>query len=283
MTRLHCAVPLLWFLASNTLPAQEMAAVTEEIAQLDSLLEETSGLAWYAGAWWTHNDSGDEPRIFRLNSQGRIEHQVAISNADHVDWESMAHDADYLYIADTGNNFNLRSVLQIYRLAWADLAADTARAELITVRYADHQGGSPSSHNFDAEALAVRGEQLWLFSKNRGDLQTKLYAFPKTPGDYRPAPLQILPVDALITGADIHPDSGELALTGTRNFEASFVWWAPTSAQGVDWSAMASMEILPEDQWEAVLWDRQNSDRLILTHERNRRRYAGLAGVVLPR
>jgi len=270
-------------LVCSPLLAQTTSGRTEEIARLNALLEETSGLAWHEGSFWTHNDSGDSARIFRLDGRGRIEHQAKISNAEHVDWESMAQDADYLYLADTGNNFNLRGTLQIYRVAWADLAADTARADLITLTYDDHQGGRPRSHNFDAEALAVHGDQLWLFSKNRGDRQTKLYAFPKIPGNYRPAPLQTLPVDALVTGADIDPSSGELVLVGTRDFEASFVWWGPTGSEGVDWAAMTSMEILPDDQWESVLWDREQFGRLVLTHERNRRSYAGLAGVVLPR
>lgn len=282
----HALPVLLLALASMAGFAQTESVTrvqTREIARFAARLDETSGIAWHAGSLWTHNDSGDRPRVFALDGDGHIQREVMIRNAEHVDWEAMAHDDEHLYIADTGNNINLRNTLQIYRLAWSDLlAGDSADAQLITVTYADYQRGSPGAHNFDAEGLAVRGEQLWLFSKNRGDQQTKLYAFPKTPGDYRPAPLQTLPVNALITGADIDRDSGELVLTGTRNFTANFIWRAPSSAQGVDWNAGNVIEIEPADQWEAVLWDPRNSGRLLLTHENNERGYAGLSSLELP-
>lgn len=279
-------VLLLILICQATLGQSTSTAVgqTSLIAALDASLDESSGIAWHAGSLWTHNDSGDTPRVFQLDGDGNIQREVLISNAEHVDWEAMAHDDQHLYIADTGNNANLRSTLQIYRLSWSDLlSSDRADAELISVTYADYQSGNPRSHNFDAEGLAVRGEQLWLFSKNRGDWQTRLYAFPKTPGNYRPEPLQTLPVNALITGADIHQQSGEVVLTGTtRDFSANFVWRAPSSALGVDWDESQVVEITPADQWEAVLWDPQSSSRLLLTHENNQRGYAGLASISLP-
>ncbi len=252
-----------------------------EIARFDAVLDETSGMAIHDGSIWTHNDSGDEARIFELDMDGKIQRQVLISNADHVDWEAMAADANYLYIADTGNNANTRSTLIIYRINWSALSAKQAEAELIRIDYGDYRPGNPLTHNFDAEGLAVRGDELWLFSKNRGDGNTRLYRFPKQPGHYRPQPSQTLAVDSLVTGADIHPRSGDLILLSSRRQRENFIWWAPTSEQGVQWQALKLIRISPADQWEAIHWDPDNHCRIVLSHEDNERGFAGLAAIEL--
>jgi len=277
---------LAFFLCSAQFPAAAWAQSNYEldtigVARLDTVLDESSGLAIHNGSIWTHNDSGDEARLFELDRLGNIKRQVVISNADNIDWEAMASDADYLYIADTGNNVNFRSTLSIYRLSWDSLQAATAEAEQIQLRYADHVAGNPRRHNFDAEAIAVRGDELWLFSKNRGDRNTRLYRFPKVPGYYRPQPSQTLPVDSLVTGADIHPQSGDLILLSSRRQGENFVWWAPTSDSGVNWQQLQLVRIEPADQWEAIHWDPDNSRRIYLTHERNTRNFAGLATIEL--
>ncbi len=252
-----------------------------EIARFDSLLDESSGMAMHDGSLWTHNDSGDEARIFQLDMSGKIQRQIVISNADNVDWEAMAADADYLYIADTGNNFNTRSTLVIYRVSWQALEAEQAEAELIHIDYGDYQSGNPLTHNFDAEGLAVRGDELWLFSKNRGDGNTRLYRFLKQPGHYRPRPSQTLAVDSLVTAADIHPLTGDLLLLSSRRERENFIWWAPTSEQGVQWQDLKVIRINPADQWEAIHWDPDNSRRILLTHEDNERGFAGFAAIEL--
>lgn len=253
----------------------------ESLTRFDSVLDESSGIAIHGESIWTHNDSGDVARIFELDLQGELQREVRINNAENVDWEAMASDEDYLYVADTGNNANTRSTLTIYRLSWTDLLADTASAELIHIDYGDYVSGRRLSHNFDAEGLAVQGEELWLFSKNRGDRNTKLYRFPKTPGHYRPQPSQTFAVNSLVTGADIHPETGAVVLISSRRLRENFIWWAPASAEGVDWQQMQMRRIEPADQWEAIHWDPTNPRRIYLSHENNERGYAGLATLEL--
>ena len=247
-----------------------------ELAEFSEQLEESSALAQFNGLLWTLNDSGAAAVIHSLGPNGSEQASFTLSGADNVDWESMAHDNEFLYVADTGNNANTRDAFTIYRIAWLALLSGEAEAEKIELRYGDYEPGNPISHNFDAEGLTVRGEELWLFTKNRGDRQSNLYRFPKLPGNYAPEPQQQLPVDALVTAADINPETGELALLGVRRNRQTYLWRAPTSDEGVDWSRMVELEIQPADQWEAVLWDTEQQ-RLLLTHERNSRRYAGLA------
>ncbi len=277
-----CMLSLALVLVSLTLSAQEYSRLlTNEIAQLEALLDETSGLALFNGSLWTHNDSGDLPRLFQIDLTGTVQRVVAVRNAENVDWESMAQDADYLYVADTGNNANTRAELIIYRIAWSALDADAVDAELIRIRYGDYEAGNRLSHNFDAEGLAVKNDELWLFSKNRGNKRSTLYRFPKIPGGYTVQPSQSLPVNGLVTAADIQADTGRLALLLYRDNGSSFLWSAQTNEDGVDLHSTREIQLSPGDQWEALIFDTVIPHKLYLTHENNARDYAGLSWVLL--
>ena len=250
----------------------------KNISRLSSKIDETSGLASHGNFIYTINDSGNSNLLHKLSRDGNILGSILISNADNTDWESLAQDDDFLYIADTGNNFNLRRTFTIYKISWTQLENFEAEAELITFSYGDYIPGNMRTHNFDAEAITIRGDEIWLFSKNRGDGNSKLYRFPKTSGSYQPMPVQSLPVNSLVTGADINPITGDLLLTSTRRQGSrweSFLWMAPTSIDGVEWDKNQKAAIFPSDQWEAVIWN-EESGGMILTHENNVQGYAGM-------
>jgi hypothetical protein len=261
--------------------ADKLAIEANELARFDSDIRESSALALHGDYLWTLNDSGGDAEIFKLGTDGEQLETIEITNARNVDWESLAQDEEFLYIADTGNNANRRDSFVIYRVAWEKLTELEASADIINFRYGDYDDSSRFSHNFDAEGLTVRGEELWLFSKNRGDGATNLYRFPKVPGSYEPMPSQTLLVDSLVTAADINPLNGDLALlsSGRSNIGGeNYLWIAPTSDAGVGWGSMRSFLLSPSDQWEAMAWDTENGN-LILSHERNRRHYSGLATI----
>ncbi len=258
----------------------------QEAVSFEAALHESSGLALRGEFLWTINDSGNTAEIHRLNRQGELLASIEVKNAENRDWEAMAQDEDYVYLADTGNNLNRRDEFFIYRIAWDSLdeAGDSVAAEVIEFSYGDREPGSPRSHNFDSEALAVRGDELWLFTKNRGDGRSNLYRLPTQPGRYKPMPSQSLAVGSLVTGADIHPESGELVLVSTmRRLGGSqkYLWIAPTSEEGVVWEGMRSLRFRPVDQWEAVAW-KSGGEKLYLTHEGNARHSAGLATLDKP-
>ena len=250
----------------------------KNISRLSTIINETSGLASHKSFIYTINDSGNRNLLHKLSRDGENLGSILISNANNNDWESLAQDDHFVYIADTGNNFNLRNTFTIYKISWSQLESGEAEAELITFSYGDYMRGNIRTHNFDAEAITIRNDEIWLFSKNRGDRNSKLYRFPKKPGNYKPMPSQSLPVNSLVTGADISPTTGDLLLTSTRRQGSeweSFIWVAPTSADGVEWDKHQTAAIVPSDQWEAILWNDQ-FDGMILTHENNVQGYAGI-------
>ena len=276
---------LFFFLLSSGLGIQESGAASPsknsqilQIAEFENGLDESSGLAFHDGFFWTINDSGNSNVVFKISKSGTKIHEVEISNAENIDWESLAQDESYLYVADTGNNLNRRSSFTIYKIPWTSLVNTKAEAELLTFTYDDYESGRMRSHNFDAEALAINGNEVWLFSKNRGDRRTKLYRFPKFAGHYNPDPAQSLPVSSLVTGADINSANDTLFLLSVRSSSSgqeNLFWEIPINSEGVNWDNRVMTRIAPEDQWEALIYD-EFGDEVYLSHEQNQRGYAGL-------
>ncbi len=98
---------------------------------LPKAVEETSGLATVGEDFVTHNDSGDDALLYRINKQGELIDTYPILGAINRDWEDLAQDDSIYYIADTGNNHRKRKDLTIYRLT-----KDFHLLDSITIRYA---------------------------------------------------------------------------------------------------------------------------------------------------
>ena len=89
----------------------------EEVTTLDTEVWETSGLEKVNGKFYTHNDSGNSNLLYEINaSTGEVIRTIIVNGAANVDWEDLASDATYLYIADIGNNLGAREDLRIYKI-----------------------------------------------------------------------------------------------------------------------------------------------------------------------
>ncbi len=142
------------------------------------------------GSFWVHNDSGDEPRLFALDADGRVRIPqnlagqyhgeaaepgktpwpgVRIENARNNDWEDVTSDGVNLYIADLGNNGNARRDLGIYIVPW-DALADTGAASatrFVPVHYPEQNGFPPRQRHFDSESLFHADGRLYAITKHR--------------------------------------------------------------------------------------------------------------------
>ncbi|MGH1461718.1 MAG: hypothetical protein ACRBB6_06755 [Neptuniibacter sp.] len=250
------------------------------LAQLSDQVKETSGLAERNGLIWTINDSGDAPILYSLDSQHQILRKVRVSGAKNTDWEDLAQDEVYLYIADCGNNLGRRDNLEIYKVRWDQLeksVSDEVPADILSFFYADKPDTNLGrNHNYDCEALASVGDELWLFTKNRGDQKTKLYKLNKEDAVQRVSPVSGFDIKGLITAADYDPETKHLALLGYGKnilFGQSFIWVFPVVNDGTllpDWSRARYKKLNPYAQWEALIWDRDSSyPKLILTTEKS--------------
>jgi Secretion system C-terminal sorting domain len=200
------------------------------VFNLNTALNETSGLVYWKKLIWSHNDSGNGPVIYGLqNTSGTIQRTVSVSNATNIDWEDIAQDNSYIYIGDFGNNSNgNRTDLRIYRIAKSAVTAgDNVTAAVINFSYSDQTDFTPkgaNNTNYDCEAIIAYGDSLFLFSKNWVDNKTRLYKLPKTPGTYTATKLDELNVSGLITGAEILPDQRVIVLSGYNTLLSPFIY-----------------------------------------------------------
>lgn len=285
LVKLLSVAPLMAALigcGSSALNAAQMNVASQSVMPqrlhwLPFDVRETSALAILGDTWWTLNDSGDRARLYGINPEtGKLKRKLRIKGAGSEDWESLAADDTHLYIADTGNNRGDRPVLQVYKVALVDMkeALVEVNAEPLSFRYADYVDqtqGRAKHHNVDCEAMVVVDGELWLFTKNRGDHQSRLYKLdPNNPAEQKLEPIMTLPVGGLITGAAYDADSGELALLGYGaglSFGNGFIWRMPVKSGQPDWEQAKLYTLAEAGQWEAIQWLEPGS--VVLTAERS--------------
>lgn len=203
--------------------------ITLIINPLPQLLAETSGLIYYNGGLWTHNDSGGLPEIYKIDTiTGEIVQTIGLSGAANTDWEDIAQDDSFIYIGDFGNNAGNRSDLRIYCVAKNQIPAkvDTSiSALLIQFTYSDQSNFEEAfnNNNYDCEAMICAGDSLYLFSKRWIDHKSMMYVLPKFPGTFVAQVRDSLAADGLITGADYSEKYGEVALIGYNRYKP-LVW-----------------------------------------------------------
>ena len=103
---------LFFFVIFTNLSAQEIVSKIE----LPLYINETSGLEYYKDYLVTHNDSGKDPVIYYLDKKGKFSFKRSFDSLTNNDWEDLAADKDFLYIADMGNNFDKRDNLRIIKV-----------------------------------------------------------------------------------------------------------------------------------------------------------------------
>jgi len=196
------------------------------VGTLEMEVQETSGLLFVEDQLWTHGDSGNENKLYQLDTiTGAIIKDVKIANAENADWEDITQDDQYIYVGDFGNNDGARTDLKIYRILKSGLSLDVVNADIINFEYEDQTEFIPNWNNndFDCESIIYRDNNLHVFSKNWVDNKTRHYTIPATLGNHVAQLQSTFDVGGLITGADINED-GVLAMIGYTEGGANFMW-----------------------------------------------------------
>lgn len=183
---------------------------------LPKIINETSGLEFYNNNFITHNDSGGEPSLYVFNEDGEIIETIGLNKnpdfeIENNDWEDITNDNEYLFVADTGNNFGNRDNLNIIRVSkGTDFMVDG----IIEISYSDQESFFPRpKHKYDAEAIIVIEDKIALFSKDRENLNTDLYLVDKNQNGSQILTSEVsYNVNTLITGGDYDEDRNLLAL-----------------------------------------------------------------------
>lgn len=207
---------ILFFIFSLSSLGQEYSLMEKFV--LPSEVEETSGLIFLNGKIITHNDSGDDPNLYEIDTiSGTISRIINITNATHIDWEDISQDNTHIYIADVGNNNGDRDNLIIYKILKSDFISSTSvTAEQITFSYEDQTDftSQPNNSNFDAEAIAVYQENIFIFSKNWVDFKTNAYVIPTATGNYSAEKVSSYDSQGLITGVSYNASTDGFLFCG---------------------------------------------------------------------
>ncbi len=206
---------LCFIIVSSDTTAQYISLHT--VCKLPDTLFESSGITYSsAGRIFSHNDSGDLPRIFEIDTSGNTIRIIYLSSATAYDYEDITRDVSgNIYIGDFGNNFNNRTNLCIYKIPFSEISKDTVMPEVITFTYSDQQEFPPlpAGQNFDCESFFFYNDSLYLFSKNWSNSDyTKMYLLPAAPGNYIAMLTDSFQTNGWITSASLNPSATVFAL-----------------------------------------------------------------------
>lgn len=187
----------------------------------DPRLREMSGLVAsrrHPGTFYTHNDSGDQPRLFRFRlADGKLD-EFRVEGAKIVDWEDLAvltkGDQTWLYIGDIGDNGKNRPEVVIYRVPEpsSETAGNVRPDRTWRLRYPD------GPHNAEALLVEPETEDIFLITKATKH-PSRVYRYPSDGEDRGEweflGELKVggpIRESQRITGAAVSPDGKKVAL-----------------------------------------------------------------------
>jgi hypothetical protein len=169
------------------------------------------------GVLWTHNDSGDGPRLLAIDARGQLLADVAVSRAQAVDWEDIAARGATLYVGDIGDNAKTRSTITVYAVREPAAGATVSAPATATVlRYPD------GAH--DAEALLVDpGTGALVVVTKEFSGRSGVYTAKPGPGvvTLRRTGRLALGLGLLVTAGDVSADGRTVAL---RTYDRALIF-----------------------------------------------------------
>ena len=227
MKRYYFILSLIIFSCSSGQEKEDFEnAIILETIVLPKIINETSGLEILNNQFITHNDSGGEPSLYFFSQNGEIINSIKLEEESfweiyNNDWEDITADKDYIFIADTGNNFGNRDNLNIIKVKTTDFSIDSK----IDISYKDQQTFLPRpKHKYDAEALFLIEDKIAVLSKDRDNLFTDLYLIDKQSNSKQALESKTTyNVNSLITGGDYNKDMSLLALVSYNSKGSQFL------------------------------------------------------------
>ncbi|MCP4189412.1 MAG: hypothetical protein GY768_02160 [Planctomycetaceae bacterium] len=283
MPRIRPAMTLILF---NLLLAQAFSSESSSNLQYSTpkllgnlendKIAESSGLAAsnrHRGIFWTHNDSGDKPRLFAFDRTGKHAGTSALRGAQAIDWEDMGtfryQDRPFLFVADTGCNDLKRRNYTIYTA----LEPKTPKKDSRVVHRIDFSYADKMPHNCEAVAYDSRDNQFLLIEKRKH--HQVLLPSPVWQLNWDPTqPIQTQIAQRIgeirfpiVTGLDLSPD-------GSRGFAITYLGNGAELKRrpGESWQTalqrpLRTISLPPRRQGEAVCYG-NDGKTLFLTSEK---------------
>jgi hypothetical protein len=148
-------------------------------------LKEASGLAGSVGnpdLLWTHNDGGDEARIFLIDEQAHLKATILLDTIKNRDWEDIAvgpgpiEGKTYVYVGDIGDNKASHKYKFIFRVEepvadWSKTSDTTlVKVDMIKFQLPDGQR--------DSESLMIDPLTRDIYIISKREEKVNLYRLP---------------------------------------------------------------------------------------------------------
>lgn len=214
-------------------------------------ITESSGLAaspCQPNLFWTHNDSGDGPYIFAIDSLGANLGVWKVHNAENTDWEDMAafknaNGECFLFIGEIGNTERVeRTEHKVYRVREPEVSpryVSSTRADAIATEPADVLAFTYPETRHDAESLLVHPQtsDIYILTKHRSK-PSSIYKITANFEPGSPATAQKLgelsvPAipNGLLTGGAISPDGTRVVVC---DYAAAYELSLPSGSMDFD-------------------------------------------------
>ena len=229
----------------------------------DKKLDEISGIAASIsnpGCFWVHNDSGDEARVFLIDSTGRIIAKVNIEGIAHRDWEDITvgpgpiDGVTYLYIGEIGDNkarYNQKSIFRFEEPVFNPQNLNQTQAisgvDVINFKYKDGAR--------DAETLMIDPltKDLFIVSKREDSVQVYALPFPQSLTETILVTREMKLPFALAVAGDISADGNEILI---KNYQKVYYFKREPGETVLAALAKDAQELpyIVEQQGEAISW-----------------------------
>jgi hypothetical protein len=248
----------------------------QELGKIPDLINEASGLAASTvneGAFWTHNDSGDESRVFLISEEAKLLATVALDGVENRDWEEITVgpgpevDKSYLYIGEIGDNEARYQTKFIYRLEEPKVDVSIGEQVSTSSEIAKIEFAYPDGKR-DAETFFIdhATRDLYVISKRENNVHVYVMKYPQlTDGVNTLAKLGSIPFYNVVA-ADIF-DGKEIILKTYDNV----YYWRTIAGESIFETLNRPAQVLPykpEPQGETIAWKKDGAGYFTVS-ERN--------------
>jgi hypothetical protein len=236
-------------------PTAASAADQVDRVLSDPRITESSGLALSArhpGVVYTHNDSGDAPRVFAVGRDGRTAAVLTIAGAQARDWEAIAPGragSGTFWVGDIGDNIDGWPSYAVYKVQEpSSLRSQTLPATKYVLTYPD------GSHNAESLLVHPRTGRLYVVTKTLSG--GALYEAPTTLSTTSPNVLRrIAPALEYATDAAFSPDGRHYVVRGYVD--------ARVYATATPGKAIATVDLPAQAQGESIAWSADGRSFLV--------------------
>lgn len=260
--------------SSTLLSAQEIFKTAEAKNNIvNAQINEASGLAVSINRpnlIWTHNDSGDQARIFLINENAESIAEYHLKGVKNRDWEDIATGPGpkvgkpYIYVGEIGDNRAIYDTKIIYRFEEpsASSASEISNFEKIEYVYPDGKRDAESlfvdPHNNDIYILSKREDNIGIYVATYPQSTTEIITLQK---------LGVIPY-RLTVAADITADGEEILL---KTYNDIYYWKRNNRSISETLSSVpTTVTYKVEPQGESIAWKKDGSGFFTLSEQRSK-------------